>query len=44
MTSGDIVFLQVCEVNNGAGAIELLWVIDRVAFGLLRICEEVLAA
>ena len=44
MTGGGIVCVQVCEVNHGAGAIKLLGVLDPVAFGLLDICEEILAA
>ena len=44
MTDGVIVRVQVFEVNHGAGAIELLGVLDPVAFGLLDIYEEVLAA
>ena len=44
MTSGGIVRVQVCEVNHGSGTIELLGILDPVAFGLLDTCEEVLAA
>ena len=44
MTCGGTVCVQVCEVNHGAGTIELLGVLDPVDFGLLEICEEVLAA
>ena len=44
MTSGGIVCVQVCEINHGAGIIELLGVLDPVAFGLIDICEEFNAA
>ena len=44
MTGGSIVCVKVCEVNHGAGAIELLRVLDPVTFGLIDICEEVLTA
>ena len=44
MTVGGIVYVQVCEVHHGAGAIGLLRFLDLVDFGLLGICEEVFAA
>ena len=44
MTGGGIVCVQVCEVNHCAVKIELLGFLDPVSFGLLEICEEVLAA
>ena len=44
MTVGGIVYVQVCEVHHGAGAIGLLRFLDLVDFGLLEICEEVFAA
>ena len=40
MPGGGIVCVNVCEVNHGAGTIELLGVLDPVAFGLLAICEK----
>ena len=44
MTGGGIVRVQVFEVNHEARAINFSGVLDPVAFGLLGICEEVLAA
>ena len=44
ITSGGIVCVKVYEVNHSYGTFKLLEVIDPVAFGLLGICEEVLAA
>ena len=44
MTGGGVVCVHICDINHGSGAIELIGVLDPVAFGLLDICEETLAA
>ena len=38
MTGGGIVRVKFCEVNHGAGTIELLGFFDPVDVGLLEIC------
>ena len=44
MTGGGIVLILVCEVNHGAGANELLRVLDTVSFEVFDIFEGVLKA